>query len=56
MNLLLDLEIELACAEFLRARGYSVAQPVIIMLDQAEELDEPSWQRMARAVNDLGIT
>ena len=39
-RLLLDLEIDLACAEFLRARGYSVAQPVIIMLEQADELDE----------------
>lgn len=71
MNLLLDLEIDLACAEFLRARGYSVAQPVIIMLDQADELDEAlaaaagessplkedqPWHRLARAVNDLGIT
>ena len=54
MRLLLDLEIELACAEFLRARGYSVAQPVIVLLDQAEELDEP-WP-VARAVNDLRIT
>ena len=54
-RLLLDLEIDLACAEFLRARGYSVAQPVIVLLDQDEELDEP-WQRTARAVNDLGIT
>ena len=69
-RLLLDLEIDLACAEFLRARGYSVAQPVIIMLEQADELDEAlhasgetsplrddePWRRTARAVNDLGIT
>ena len=54
-RLLLDLEIELACAEFLRARGYSVAQPIIIMLDHADELDEQPWP-VARAVNDLGIT
>ena len=40
MRLLLDLEIDLACSEFLRARGYSVAQPVIVLLDQADELDE----------------
>lgn len=54
-RLLLDLEIDLACAEFLRARGYSVPQPVIVLLDQADETDEP-WHPLARAVNDLGIT
>ena len=55
MRLLLDLEIDLACSEFLRARGYSVAQPVIILLEQADDVD-PEWHRMTRAVNDLGIT
>ena len=55
MKVLLDLEIDLACAEFLRARGYPVAQPVIVMLDQADDLDE-EWRENTRAVNDLGIT
>ena len=54
-RLLLDLEIDLACSEFLRLRGYSVAQPVIVMLDQADDLDI-EWRERTRAVNDLGIT
>jgi hypothetical protein len=54
-RLLLDLDIDLACSEFLRLRGYAVAQPVILMLDQGEALDA-EWEQTARAVGEVGMT
>lgn len=39
-RLLCEVEIDLACAEYLHARGYSVPQPVIVLLEYADELDE----------------
>jgi hypothetical protein len=37
MGLLLELEIDAACAEYLRMRGYPVAQPVVLYMDAPPE-------------------
>lgn len=41
MTLLTELEIDRACDEFLRSRGYGLPQPVVEILDA--EPDKEFW-------------
>lgn len=42
MNLMAELDIDRACDEFLRARGYGLPQPVVELLDAEADDDVPA--------------
>lgn len=55
-RLLLELEIDAACDEYLRARGVTAGpQPIVHVLD-AESEDEIEWTRRRRAMGEVEMT
>lgn len=50
-RLLLDLEIDRACDEFLRARGYGLLQPIVEVLDSESPELYQSFPLEARLIS-----